>query len=268
MVGDEMQPYNWKEAASRQGQITTALENIWVINEFHIPQLNRNRRIWIYLPPDYELTDLRYPVLYMHDGQNLFDVSTSYSGEWEIDKTLDRLFGEQKLSGLIVVGIDNGADKRMEEYIPSQEGERYASFIVDTLKPFIDQNLRTLPQREFTGVAGSSLGGLISLFLGLNWPDVFSKVGAFSPAMHFADNVLAGVEKRASMKLYLDVGTKEYLSYTGAQQYADHVWNCYYHLLTAGFDNNELCFIVEKDATHNEAAWAGRFAEAVLWLYG
>ena len=263
-----MKLINWRAFAAKHNFETTAAGNVFVIESVAIPQLRRKRNVWIYLPPDYQATTRRYPVLYMHDGQNLFDAATAYAGEWSVDKTLNRLFVEQSLPGLIVVGVENGSAKRMEEYIPGQAGAHYAAFLTDTLKPQIDRLLRTIPGREATGVAGSSLGGLLSLYLGLTRPDVFSKVGAFSPAMHFAGDAFHHLTKTAPLQLYLDVGTKEMLPYTGAKKYADQVWDSYYALLAAGFDNSEVRFVVEKDAPHNEAAWAGRFAAAVLWLYG
>ncbi len=263
-----MKLLNWKEMATQKGLPTSTTGNVFVVENFALPQLRRKRRIWVYLPPDYFETTRRYPVLYMHDGQNLFDAATAFAGEWGVDKTIDRLFYDQPLSGLIVVGVENGASKRMEEYIPQQAGLRYAAFITDTLKPAIDKALRTMPQRETTGIAGSSLGGLISLHIGLTRQDVFSKIGAFSPAMFFANTALDHVKKSQPMKIRLDVGTKETLSYTGAKKYADQVWDSYYQLLTAGFDNREVQFVVEKDAPHNESAWGARFGEAILWLYG
>lgn len=263
-----MQLQHWHTLARQRGLSSTASGNVFVVEDFFLPQLRRKRRLWVYLPPDYFTTTQRYPVLYMHDGQNLFDAATAFAGEWGADKTLDRLFYERAFPGLIVVGIENGGSKRVEEYIPQQRGLSHAAFLTDTLKPAIDRSLRTLPHRESTGIAGSSLGALISLHSGLTRQDIFSKIGAFSPAMFFADPTLSQVKKHQPMSIHLDVGTKETLSYTGAKKYADQVWDSYYHLLNAGFDNHEVRFVVEKDAPHQESAWGARFAEAVLWLYG
>ena len=125
-----------------------------------IPQLGAgDRRVWVYLPPDYNASGLRYPVLYMHDGQNLFDPEAAYCGEWGVDKALDALFREKKTAGAIVVGVDNGGVERWNEYSPWCEmdgtgrcsGEKYARFIVDDLKPLVDKKLRTLPGRANTG---------------------------------------------------------------------------------------------------------------------
>jgi predicted alpha/beta superfamily hydrolase len=136
-------------------------------SNFFIPQLNRYRRIWIYLPVSYATSGKKYPVLYMHDGQNVFDDSTSFSGEWGVDETLDTL--EIKTKEVIVVAIDNGGDKRMNEYSPYDmdrfgkgEGDLYVDFLVNTLMPYINRNYRTKKYGRNTFVAGSSMGGLIS----------------------------------------------------------------------------------------------------------
>ena len=163
---------------------------------FFIPQLNRYRRIWIYLPADYATSQKHYPVLYMHDGQNLFDeATTAYGNEWGVDEILDSLTAKGK-PGCIVVGIDNGGAARMSEYNPYEftwrggsttekflpQGNQYCSFLATTLKPFIDKKFRTLPAKENTLIAGSSMGGLISYYAALNYPQVFGKAGVFSPA--------------------------------------------------------------------------------------
>jgi hypothetical protein len=161
--------YNWADFGG--GGTSTAADNVHVMDdEFYMPQLDRYRRIWVYLPPDYEETEDHYPVIYMHDGQNLFDASTSFVGEWEVDETLNDLFDEgYKVP--IVVGIDNGGTERINEYTPwvnpgygGGQGNLYLEFIVETLKPHIDQYYRTLPGRDHTAIWGSSLGGLISQY--------------------------------------------------------------------------------------------------------
>ena len=168
-------------------KVHTASFNVKVMDTaFFMPQLNRTRRIWIYLPPSYRATKIYYPVLYMHDGQNLFDNATSYSGEWGIDEYLDSIFTLGKKE-VIVVGIDNGLSKRMNEYNPYSfrqygkgEGDEYVDFLVKNLKPFIDKHYRTLPGKKDTYIAGSSMGGLISLYAVLKYPAVFGGAGIFS----------------------------------------------------------------------------------------
>ena len=146
------------------------------INDFYIPQLKTKRRVWIYLPSEYENSQKHYPVLYMHDGQSLFDDSLSYDGSWHVDK---------KTTGIIIVAVDNAGKNRMREYNPWEDmggrGLLYADFIVHTLKPYIDNNFRTMPQREHTGIIGSSMGAYISTYIALKNQDVFSKIGLLSP---------------------------------------------------------------------------------------
>lgn len=262
-----MKIMDWKDCVSDQRE-HTVVGDLKIIEKFPMPQFDSTRRIWIYLPPDYRHSQERYPVLYMHDGQNLFDKVTSYSGEWQIDNSMDALFQEEKTRGAIVIGIDHGGEEaRFNEYIPKEQGDKYLNFVVHNLKPFIDKNFRTLPDREHTGTAGSSLGGLISLYMGLKRSDVFSKIAAFSPAMSCAGDCFNGCIKVHDMKIYLDVGTQESLPYNSYRKYAHLVWVTYYQLICAGFQNEELKLMVDKDAGHEEAAWARRFPQAFLWLF-
>ncbi|MDV7392611.1 alpha/beta hydrolase-fold protein, partial [Arthrospira platensis SPKY1] len=133
------------------GSNSTAAANVQIMNNaFFMPQLNRSRRIWVYLPPDYNTSNKHYPVIYMKDGQNLFDQATSFSGEWQVDETLNTLFNQGDY-GAIVVGIDNGGSERLNEYSPwvnaqygGGQGNAYMAFVAETLKPHIDANFRTL----------------------------------------------------------------------------------------------------------------------------
>jgi len=187
----EFKVYHWRDYVEETGLGTHTIVGNIITFKMKIPQLdNRERRIWVYLPPDYNQSNRRYPVLYMHDGQNLFDQATSFAGEWQVDETLERLFKEKGFA-IIVVGIDNGGERRIDEYSPwvnseygrGGEGDAYVRFIVETLKPYIDSKYRTLPNE--TGIMGSSLGGLISIYAGFKYPEVFKYVGAMSPAFWF-----------------------------------------------------------------------------------
>jgi predicted alpha/beta superfamily hydrolase len=141
--------------------------NVYILDTaFYMPQLGRYRRIWLYLPPDYHTSTRHYPVLYMHDGQNLFQEWSAFGEEWGVDETIDAM--ERKC---IVVGVDNGGEHRLREYklhddeeFGKGEGRPYLAFLVETLKPFIDRSYRTKTGREHTWIAGSSMGGLISLW--------------------------------------------------------------------------------------------------------
>ncbi len=263
---------SWKDLTNNPLQGSTAAPNVQVLSQnFFMPQLNRSRRIWIYLPPDYARSNKRYPVLYMHDGQNLFDARTSFSGEWQVDETLNRVFDEKK-EGLIVVGIENGGPLRLNEYSPwvntrygGGEGDEYAEFIVKTLKPYVDANYRTRPQREHTGICGSSMGGLISLYAGIEYQQTFSKVGVFSPALWFAPQSYTHVSatgKVANMKFYLLAGQRE-----DNGSVVRDVQSLYYTLRSAGFDQRAINIVTPADGQHSEWFWAREFPAAYRWLY-
>src|SRR5436190_6174599 len=197
----------WKDLfASSQSRKSTANKNVRIIDSaFFIPQLNRTRRVWIYLPPSYNSSNKKYPVLYMHDGQNIFDDATSFSGEWGVDEALDTL--GLKTKECIVVGIDNGSDKRLNEYCPYDfslqsgqkgkgEGDLYLQFLAKTLKPFVDKKYRTLKDSKNTFTAGSSMGGLISMYAVLKYPKTFGGAGVFSPAFWVGPKIFDDIKAK------------------------------------------------------------------------
>lgn len=250
---------------------STAAANVSIMDEsFFMPQLNRYRRIRIYYPPDYEISGKHYPVLYMHDGQNLFDNKTSYAGEWEVDETLNQLF-EQGYEVPIVVGIDNGGIYRLEEYTPwinpaygGGRGALYLQFIVETLKPHIDAGFRTLPDRENTGIMGSSLGGLISHFGSLQYPEVFGKAGVFSPSYWFSDSVwtfTANAPFGYAMRIYQMCGSAE-----GSNTDANML-RMSDSLIASGLPEPNIRNVVIQGGQHNEALWREQFRAAFLWLF-
>ncbi len=257
---------------SWEGQSTsnsTAALNVQVLtNNFSMPQLGRTRRIWIYLPPNYNTTSQRYPVFYLHDGQNLFDKATSFAGEWQIDESLNKLFdlGDK---GCIVVGIDNGGSTRIDEYSPFKnssygggEGAAYTKFLVNTLKPYIDNNFRTLSDRKNTAIGGSSMGGLISAYAACAYPAVYSKVLVFSPAFWFSDSCLIYTKQHvpnSSTRWYFDAGTTE-----SAAMIFD-MKNISDALRTNS--NNDIQFISRADGQHSEWFWAREFPDAYNWLF-
>ena len=254
----------------------TIVGNVTIIVDFNMPELGRTRDIWIYLPPDYEdSTSKYYPVLYMHDGQNLFDVITSSAGEWGIDETLEGFFENAQTEGVIVVGIENGSTHRTQEYSPWEfqysgeildgKGDEYVDFIVNTLKPYIGENYRTLSDRENTGIAGSSLGGLISFYAGIKYQDIFGNVIAMSSSFWLADNgilnFLNSINKEFDMQIYLDAGQLE------NQEMVDNTNDVYDKLLKMDYSQNSLMKVIDEDGQHNEAFWRERFPDAFLWLY-
>lgn len=253
----------------------TAAANVSMLDDdFNIPQLNRTRRIWIYVPPDYQ-TNLskRYPVLYMHDGQNLFDAKlTAFGTEWQVDESLNNLF-QQGDYGCIVIGIDNSAS-RLDEYSPwvnSQygggQGDEYVDFIVKNLKPYVDANYRTLPTRQSTGIMGSSMGGLISMYAFSERQDVFSKAGIFSPAFWFKrDSVnrhVATHTRKGNARVYFLAGAQESTSVNVAQD----VQTVSNSMTTAGFLASEKLTKVSPDGEHSEWFWAREFSDAYKWLF-
>jgi predicted alpha/beta superfamily hydrolase len=250
---------------------STLAENAYILSEdFEMPQLDRTRRIWLYLPPDYESTDKTYPVLYMHDGQNLFDETTSFSGEWEVDESLNELFDNGD-EGVIVIGIDNGGVHRLDEYSPwvnaqygGGEGDEYVDFIVETLKPFIDASFRTKSDRDNTGIMGSSMGGLISMYAAVEHQDVFSKAGIFSPSFWFSSEVYTHVEntgKQYDMKFYMLGGEQESASLIQQMETMENT------LQEAGFDDSEIILVTHSDGQHSEWYWRREFPDAYAWLF-
>ncbi len=233
------------------------------------PQLDNTRVVEVYLPPSYRRSGRHYPVVYMHDGQNLFDARASFAGEWQVDETMERLAGEGIEA--IVVAIPNMGPKRLDEYSPFADarhggghGEAYLSFIIDTLKPRIDRRYRTKEAREHTGLVGSSMGGLISLYAFLRHPHVFGFAGAMSPSLWFADRAMLEFARQAPRwagRLYLDVGTAE-----GAKTVKDARTAARLLRRKAVRSRGHLLFVEERDARHEEAAWASRFEHATRFL--
>ncbi len=260
----------WADLATQPG---TAAPNVSVLSTaFAMPQLGRSRRIWLYLPPDYATTAKTYPVLYMHDGQNLFDDRTAFSGEWGIDEALNAAHAAGDW-GCIVVGIDNGGAQRINEYSPfvnaqygGGQGDAYLDFIVQTLKPYIDANYRTRPARLSTGLMGSSMGGLISLYGGLKFPEVFGRVGVFSPALWFSGQYYRYARTRTPLRpdprIYLMASRRESASMArDLSRMADT-------LALAGFARGaEVDTTLRSDGAHAEWFWRREFPAAYRWLF-
>ncbi|MCC3151828.1 alpha/beta hydrolase-fold protein [Hymenobacter sp. BT770] len=269
------QVLNWEDLAGGTpgGGQSTAAANVSVISTtFQIPQLGRTRRVWLYLPPGYATSGRRYPVLYMQDGQNVFDNLTAFAGEWGVDETLNLLQSNgQDPTGCIVVAIDNGPN-RLDEYSPwnnpqygGGQGDLYVDFLVQTLKPYIDANYRTLTSRENTGVAGSSMGALIATYAALRYPAVFGKVGVFSPAYWFAAQPLFDYVHQhpanPSTRFYFVSGTTE--STTMVPQMTAMRDS----LLRGGVPAANLNFNTRADGQHAEWFWKREFPAAYSWLF-
>lgn len=238
---------------------------------FVFPAINDfEHRVWMYLPKDYDRSTKNYPVLYMHDGQNLFDDSASYISEWAVDESLDDLF-DKTGEGYIVVGIENAGEQRINEYTPwSNEkyggghGVQYMQFIVDHLKPYIDNRFRTKKDAANTALIGSSLGGLISFYGGLQYPNIFGKIGAFSTSFWFSEKVNGFIKekvKKAEIKIYLIVGGQEGYNMDSSNQEA------YELILEHGFSKDNIFFKIDPEGKHNEAYWKNAFPAAIKWLF-
>jgi metallo-beta-lactamase class B len=266
----------WQDPSKIPVRRSTARPTVSVIDTaFSIPQLGRTRRVWIYLPQGYASSHRRYPVLYMHDGQNVFDDSTSYAGEWGVDETLDSLSARGD-RGVIVVAVDNGGTKRLDEYSPWKnahygggEGDAYVDFLAHTLKPYIDRHYRTRPDRLNTGVAGSSMGGLISLYAALKYPRVFGRVGVFSPALWFAAPQLLSYARNArplpGTRIYFVVGAKEGDT---PEVYVNDQLRMVDTLAAAGFRRGRnVVSYVRADGVHAEWFWRREFPAAYRWLF-
>jgi metallo-beta-lactamase class B len=266
----------WQDPAKIPARRSTRRPTVSVLDTaFAIPQLGRTRRVWVYLPPDYASSGKRYPVLYMHDGQNVFDDSTSGFGEWGVDETMDSLFAAGD-PGAIVVAVDHGGQKRLDEYSPWRnprygggEGDAYVDFLAQTLKPYIDQHYRTRADRLNTAVAGSSMGGLISLYAILRYPSVFGRAGVFSPALWFSEQNYAYA--RAARRPL--PGTRIYFV-TGAREgdtpevYVNDQRRMIDTLAAAGYRVGvQVDSAIRADGTHSEWFWRREFPRAYRWLF-
>ena len=259
--------------AADDGAEHTVVGTVRRLPALHSPQLGNERDILVYLPPSYGTdAERRYPVLYMHDGQNLFDRATSFGAEWEVDQTLEAASAD----GLeaIVVALPNMGGDRLDEYSPWQDpkhakggrGDLYVDFIVDTVKPVIDADFRTLPERRSTGIAGSSMGGLISLYAFFHDRDVFGFCGVMSPALWFGGRRIYDFVRDAPFvpgRVYVDVGTRE-----GPEELTD-VRDLKELLTAKGYRRGtDLLYVVEMGAGHNEEAWARRLRRELHFLLG
>ena len=252
--------------------------------QFQSQFLADNRDVIVYLPPDYDSAPgRRYPVLYFHDGQNVFDAHTSFGGvEWGADETADALTNEGAITPLIMVGIYNTGVSRIHEYTPSSgphghsEGRAgwYGKMILEELVPFIDSEYRTLGGPKNTGMAGSSLGGLVTLYIGLSRPDVFGKLAVMSPSVWWDHGVILEIIRdlyptRREMnrpKIWLDMGTEEgsrpKRTLKDARMLRDLLVKRGWRL------EDDMIYIEDEGAGHNESAWASRLPFVFRFLFG
>ena len=246
------------------------LPKIEILTEdFDIPDLIKTRRIAALLPHDYGRTDKRYPVLYLQDGQNLFDEHAPF-GSWGVDKKL-ALMAEQGFGDIIIVAIDHAEQDRISEFTPSYhtqlgsgDGKKYVRFLADRLKPYVDEHFRTLPGREHTGIGGSSMGGLISIYAGLIYPEEYGKLMIFSPSLWVAPNIHFHF-----MKFYDPRDMRVYV-YAGEGESENMVPNIR-RFMGAFEEHHEAAFTFElsldPEGAHNESRWGKEFPRAIEWLF-
>lgn len=244
---------------------STALQQV---EKFYIqaPQLESNKQIWVYKPANYQNSRNAYKVIYMHDAQNLFDRETAYADEWKVDEILDSISKQNT----IIVGIEHGNEKRLDELTPfphekygGGKGDLYLDFIVNTLKPHIDKNYRTISSPEHTSIMGSSLGGLLSFYAVLKYPDVFGNAGVFSPSFWYTNDIYdfaQATEIPKTKKFYFVIGTEESETAVAEQQKMVDL------LLHKGVNKNQINNKIVIGGKHNEAFWSSEFLEAYLWL--
>ncbi|MDI1255774.1 MAG: alpha/beta hydrolase-fold protein [Flavobacterium sp.] len=241
-----------------------------ISEEFDMPQLNKKRKIWALLPHDYATTSETYPVMYLQDAQNLFNEQAQY-GNWEIDKKL-AVMSEYKIGKIIIIAIEHAEQDRIKEYnvgktiLGNGEGKKYIRFITDTLKPYVDKKFRTKPERENTGIGGSSMGGLVSIFSGLMYPEVYGKLMIFSPSLWVVPKMnFSGIDffEPHDTKIYLYAGGDE------SETMIRHVKLFKKNMIENDFveDKMKIKLSINKNGKHNESYWSDEFPKAIEWLF-
>lgn len=240
-----------------------------ISDEFEIPQLNKTRKIWALLPHDYDATKERYPVMYLQDAQNLFNEEAKF-GNWEIDKKL-AVMSEYKIGKIIIIAIEHAEEDRIKEYnvgttvLGKGQGKKYIQFVTETLKPFVDKNFRTKTEREHTGIGGSSMGGLVSLFSGLRYPKVYGKLMIFSPSLWVVPKL-----KMDSDTTNID-DTKIYLYAGGDENGAivEHVKSFKENIVASESVKKKMKInlSINMQGKHNESYWSDEFPKAIEWLF-
>lgn len=241
---------------------------------FHSRYLEHDRTVLVYLPPGYEEESAtRYPVLYLHDGQNLFDRATSFGEEWHVDEAAEHLIASGQIEPLIVVGIYNTGQHRLDEYTPTADAKHrggmaddYGRMLVEELKPLIDRTYKTLPGAANTAMGGSSLGGLLTLYLGLRYPTAFGRLAILSPSVWWDNRVMltnvAAIPAKLPLRIWLDAGTSEgseTIVNTRALRDA---------LVAKGWTiGDDLSYLEETGGEHNEQSWGARIDRVLKYLF-
>ena len=243
--------------------------------------LGNRRDVLVYLPPGYRrFSRRRYPVLYLHDGQNIFDAATSFAGvEWGVDETAERLIRKKVLAPLIIVAIANMGEDRIHEYSPTRGvidakekrkkrsrglARQYGQFLIEELKPYIDRKYSTKRETQFTGLGGSSLGGLVTLAIGILFPGTFTRLMVMSPSIWWDDfaiyRLVDSIEEKPPLKIWLDTGTSE-PGWEQARALRDRLAKKGWRL------RDDLQYMEVEGAEHTEAAWGARVGPALRFLF-
>ncbi|MDT5060091.1 MAG: hypothetical protein QOH63_550 [Acidobacteriota bacterium] len=250
---------------------------------FHSRFLSADRDVLVYLPPGYDANKKqRYPVLYLHDGQNLFDGATSFikGAEWRVDEAAQSLIQTKAIKSVIIIGIYNAGKDRIDEYTPTADAkykmggkaDLYGRMLVEELKPFIDSTYRTLRDAKNTGLGGSSLGGLVSLYLALKYPNVFGEAAVVSPSVWWDKKMIVreveAKKKRPRLRIWLDTGTKEGGNKSEAEETTTNARQLRDALVAKGWkEGKDLKYFEAEGAEHNERAWAQRVEPMLRFLY-
>jgi predicted alpha/beta superfamily hydrolase len=254
------------------------------LHEFSSRTFRNRRFLRVWLPPGYDdaaNAGQRYPILYLNDGQNLFEPSTSFTGvDWQVDETADRLIREGVVPPMIVAGIDNAGKDRIREYMPYRsmqpmimrvQGSRYPQFLIKEVMPFMAQHYRVATGPENTGLGGSSLGALIALYTAIARPEVFGRLLLESPSLWASNRQLIKVSRPVRFwpeRIFLAIGTAEAGQKDRDRSAVDDVREMAAIFRRARLDDQRLAVTIEEGATHHESAWARRFPAALSFLFG
>jgi len=254
------------------------------LHEFQSRIFRNIRMLRVWVPPGYnagENQSRHYPVFYLNDGQNLFDPATAYIGvDWQVDEAADRLIRDGKIPPLIIVGIDNAQKDRPKEYLPYRsfhppvmrpQGKRYPEFLLNEVMPFVHEHYRIARGPENTGLGGSSLGAIISLFTAMDRPGIFGRLLLESPSLFISNRQLLKVSRafrQLPERVFIGIGTKEAGSEERDRQTVEDVRQLEHILRRGGLKEDRLRVVIDEGATHSEQEWAKRFPEALSFLFG
>jgi predicted alpha/beta superfamily hydrolase len=253
------------------------------LHEFDSRIFRNTRLLRVWLPPGYSAPEneaRHYPVFYLHDGQNLFDPTTAYIGvDWQVDEAADRLIREGKIPPLIIVGIDNAQKDRPKEYLPYRsfhpplmrpQGKRYPDFLMNEVMPFMHERYRIARGPENTGLGGSSLGAIISLYTAMTRPGVFGRLLLESPSLFISNRQFlksSRAFRQWPARIFMAMGTREAGSEERDQEVVEDVRELEYILRRAGLNQDRLLVKIDEGGTHSEREWAKRFPEALRFLF-